>query len=248
MAEFEDAHLRKTYRIKLPAKVIINGKEFRVLDWSYEGFRIQKSKEDNFEKGKKYQVKFILPFASFNISFDTEAVNRWISEDTAGFEFLELSEEVKEMLKQYVQAYIEGRLKVKGEFLSTAEYIMIPPQVEEPLSQEEERKLNKKLFIAIFIYLLIALALAFGLYLAFWTTPKAYSVDAFYSGNVVTLISPWEAILEKVFVKEGDKVRKGQILFKTSRIYERERNFGGISLGLLRDRTSILREIEKTKM
>jgi len=247
MAEFEDAHLRKTYRLKIPAKVVIEGKEYKVLDWSYEGFRIEKSKEDKFEKEKTYLVRFILPFASFNFSFTAEAINKWTTEDQAGFEFKELPDEIKGVLKEYVKAYIEGRLESFGEFLTTAERLTVPPPIEEPLTEEEEKKLNRKLFIAILVYLLIALALAFGLYLVFWATPKAYSVDAFYSGNVVTLISPWEAVLEKIYVKEGDIVRKGQILFKTNRIDERDRGFGGIGIGLLRDRASILREIERTK-
>ncbi|AAC07560.1 HlyD family secretion protein [Aquifex aeolicus] len=247
MAEFEDAHLRKTYRLKIPAKVSIDGKEYKVLDWSYEGFRIEKSKEDVFEKDKVYKVKFILPFASFNVAINAEAINKWSSEDQAGFEFKELPDEAKEILKKYVQAYIEGRLEEFGEFLSTAERLMVPPPIEEPLTEEEERRLNRKLFIAILVYLLIALALAFGLYLVFWATPKAYSVDAFYSGNVVSLITPWEAILEKVYVKEGDEVRKNQVLFKTSRIEDEKDGYGGVGVRILRDRAAILREIEKTK-
>ncbi|WP_461828807.1 PilZ domain-containing protein, partial [Aquifex sp.] len=111
MADFEPNYLRKTYRLKLPAEVIIEGKKFKVLDWSYEGFGIEKSPEDAFVEGKDYLVTFILPFASFHVSFKARAVLKWQTDKRAGFQFLKLSDEIKQMLRSYVEAYIEGRLE-----------------------------------------------------------------------------------------------------------------------------------------
>jgi len=152
MAEFEQNYLRKTYRLKLPAKVLIEEKEYEVIDWSYEGFGIKKNKEDNFEKEKEYFVTFILPFASFSVSFNARAKLRWQKDEKAGFQFINLSDEIKLMIHSYVEAYIQGKLEDVGGILSVAKHQVVPPQIEKPLTEEEKRKLNLKLFVSTILY------------------------------------------------------------------------------------------------
>ena len=227
MTEFEPNYLRKTYRLKLPAEVLIENKKYKVVDWSYEGFGIEKSPQDNFEKEKEYNVKFVLPFASFQVSFNAKAVLKWQKENRAGFQFLHLSDEIKRMIRSYVEAYIEGRLEDVGGILSPARTQVIPPQIEKPLSEEERRKLNLKFFIAGFFYTagfvgLIALFLAVFVYFR-----HIKSVEAFVSGNIYHILSPTYGFVVKFFKKEGDLVRAKEplILIESRELKEKYENY-----------------------
>ena len=218
MADFEPNYLRKTYRVTLPAKVEIEGKEFNTTDWSFEGFGIKKEQQDRFQRDKEYIVTFIVPFAGFSISFKARAKLAWQSEDRAGFEFLQLPEEAKLVLREYIEAYVEGRLKDVEGILSATDIQTVPPYLDKPLTEEEKKALDRKFKIRLVIYSVLFLLLSGLFYISVIYSPVVYSVEAFFSGRMINVVSPVKAVISELKVKENQKVLRRQPLVILERV------------------------------
>lgn len=209
----ERNYLRKSYRIQLPAKVYIDGKEYKVLDWSFLGFRIEKEEFYEFNSGEEYIVDFELPFASFNATFKAKAVVRWSSAKEAGFEFTEISDEAKLLMKDYVEAYIEGRLTNAEGLLAVSEGLELPVEVEPEITEEEKKKLDTKLKKALgIVFFVVVSVLSIG-YLIYKNMPIVYSAQAFVSGKSINILAPENGIISNIYVKAGEFVKKQSPLF-----------------------------------
>ena len=208
--QIERNYLRRSYRINLPAYVTINDKTYNTLDWSFLGFRIKSS--ENFEKNREYEIFFELPFAGFDMRFKTKAVCRWNFKGEAGFEFTELSDEIKLVMKEYVEAYIEGRLQNTSGILKAAEGIELPVDTSTSLNLEEKKKLNKSLFKNLLLYFVLFIIVGFVIYKIYLNRNAIYSAEAFVSGNYYNIISPQSGIIEKIYITPGDKIKKSALI------------------------------------
>ncbi len=223
MGNFEGSHLRKTYRLKLPAEVIINNKKFTVLDWSYAGFRIKKSLDDIFED-REYSLNFVLHFEGFSVDLKAKAKPKWQKEEEAGFEFSNLPDSAKKVMKEYMEAFIEGRLTDIGGVISEIELSTVLPDVEPPLDKNLQKKLDKKLFLTVFFYFFLSLILIIILYKGFSGTQKVYSIDAKYIADISYITLEEDAKITKLFVQQGQEVKIGEKLFEVSVITQQNPN------------------------
>ncbi len=212
--DIERNYARKSYRLKIPAKIIINGNEYQVVDWSFLGFRIKKDGLD-IKKGEKIDVEFELPFAGFEVKFKAKAICRWCNQEEAGFEFINLPDETKLLMRQYVEAYIEGRLtSSNNEFLTLAEGIELPVETEPTLSKKEKDLLDKKLIRNTILIIIAFIILGIIGFIFYKNLPVVYSVEAFISGTTINIVSPENGTIEQIPVHAGDMVSKGDVLFK----------------------------------
>ena len=209
----ERNYLRRSYRINLPAYVFINGKKYDAKDWSFLGFRIS-GVADDIIPGQIYKVRFELPFAGFDLQFEAEAECKWKRGDEAGFEFKELPDETKMIMKEYVEAYVEGRLQNAGGILKAAEGIEVPIDTSTVMTEEERKKLDKTLIKRVFIYGILTLLTAFVIYKIYENRNVIYSAEAFISGNYFDILSPIEGKIEKINIKLGEKIKKHTLIAK----------------------------------
>jgi multidrug resistance efflux pump len=209
----ERNYLRRSYRINLPAYVFINSKKYEAKDWSFLGFRIS-GVNDDIKVGKIYTIKFELPFAGFDLQFEAEAECKWKREDEAGFEFKELSDETKMIMKEYVEAYVEGRLQNAGGLLKAAEGVEIPIDTSTVMSEEERKKLDKILIRRVIIYAFLFIGLAFLIYQIYQNRNVVYSAEAFISGNNFDVLSPIDGEIEKINISLGEKINKNTLIAK----------------------------------
>ncbi len=252
MKGFEPNYLRKTYRVTLPARVLIENKEYKTIDWSFEGFGIEKTPEDRFDREKEYTITFIVPFAGFNISFKARAKPVWQSDNRAGFEFIQLPEEAKLVLKEYIEAYVEGRLKDVEGIVSATDIRTVPPYLDKPLTEEEKRELDRKFKVRALIYGALFLVLLIGFYLVVIYSPVVHSVEAFYGGRMINVISPAKAVIKEIKVSESDRVFVKKILAVLERIeFERRDSVANVIkvqkdiANLEAERSKIEAQIEK---
>ena len=207
----EKNYLRRSYRIQIPAKVYINSKEYPVKDWSFLGFRISNA-DEQIIPNKEYLIDFELPFVNFIMKFKAKAKCKWKKENEAGFEFEELNDDTKLLMKEYVEAYIEGRLTEENGLLKLAKGLEIPISTDIPISEKEEKELNKKLFKNIFIIgLLIILAAVVG-YLIYLNKGSVYSEEAFVSGKTFYIKSPIKGIINNIDIKPLQYISKGHLI------------------------------------
>ena len=207
----ERNYLRRSYRIKIPAAVYINNKKYPVKDWSFLGFRIG-NVDDRIIKDMEYFVEFELPFVNFIMRFKTKAQCKWKSEKEAGFEFEELPDETKLLMKEYVEAYIEGRLTEENGLLKLANGLEVPISTDIHMSDEEEQELNKKLIKNTFyVILLILLAMVVG-YIIYLNKGNVYSQQAFVSGKTFDIKSPASGIIKNIQVKPLRYIGKDKLV------------------------------------
>ena len=207
----EQNYLRRSYRINLPAKIIINENKYNVKDWSFLGFRIDLNNDD-IKTNETYSVSFELPFVNFNMSFSAKAVCKWIRGNEAGFEFKELSDDIKLLMKEYVEAFVEGRLQEENGLLKIANGLEIPVSTDIPMSEEEESFLNKKLMRHIFIiivFILIAAAIGYVIYL---NRNSVYSEEAFVSGKTFYIKSTAYGQIKDLNISLLHKIHKNDLV------------------------------------
>jgi multidrug resistance efflux pump len=207
----ERNYLRRSYRINLPAYANIENEKYLAKDWSFLGFRID-TKGKKFQKDVTYDVLFELPFAGFDMRFKTKAICKWSSNTEAGFEFTDLSDEIKLVMKEYVEAYIEGRLQNTEGLLKIAEGIEIPIDTSAKLSPSEKKKLDKALIKRVIIYLALFILVIFAAFKIYKNKNLVYSSEAFISGNYYTILSPINGVIKKINVTIGEKITKNTLV------------------------------------
>ena len=207
----ERNYLRRSYRIHIPAKVYINNKEYPVKDWSFLGFRISNADEE-IQKDKEYLVDFELPFVNFIMKFKAKAICRWKNENEAGFEFEELNDDTKLLMKEYVEAYIEGRLTEENGLLKLANGLEIPISTEMHMSEEEEKELNKKLIKNTFIVLLLIILAGVIGYIIYLNRGAVYSKQAFISGKTFYIKAPIQGIITDINIKPSRYIKKDNLV------------------------------------
>lgn len=209
----EKNYLRRSYRINLPAKVIINNHTFMVKDWSFLGFRIEFENENNEIKPNEiYPITFELPFVNFNMSFNAKAICKWKKGNEAGFEFEELSDDIKLLMKEYVEAFVEGRLQEENGLLKIANGLEIPISTDLPITEEEESFLNKKLIKNIFLIIFFIIIAAIIGYIIYLNRNSIYSQDAFVSGKTFYVKSSVEGEISNLNVSLLQKIHKNNLI------------------------------------
>jgi len=207
----ERNYLRRSYRIKIPAAVYINHKKYPVKDWSFLGFRIENI-NDKIIKDMTYFIEFELPFVNFIMRFKAKAQCKWRNDTEAGFEFEELPDDTKLLMKEYVEAYIEGRLTEENGLLKLANGLEIPISTDIHMSDEEEQELNKKLIKnTLYVILLIILAGIIG-YIIYLNKGNVYSQQAFVSGKTFNIKSPTNGIIKNLQVKPLRYIGKDKLV------------------------------------
>ena len=207
----EQNYLRRSYRINLPAKVSINKNSYHIKDWSFLGFRIELNNDD-IKTNETYSISFELPFVNFNMSFTAKAICKWKRENEAGFEFEELSDDIKLLMKEYVEAFVEGRLQEENGLLKIANGLEIPISTDIPISEEEEQFLNKKLMRNIFIvFIFIIIAAAIG-YIIYLNRHSVYSEEAFISGKTFYIKSTAQGKIQNLNISLLHKIYKNDLI------------------------------------
>ncbi len=217
--ELEPNRLRKDYRVKLPAKAKIQGVEYKVRDWSFEGFSVTGFPESDpqghlYEAGYKVSVEFVLPFAAYNVNFNADAELRWRDKGEAGFDFTAIDSKTRNVMKEYVNAFVEGRLDSCEDVICRPRVETAVTSYETPLTPEEQERFGQKFKRHFGLYTLLGVILILlGVFLLYQHR-YVFSTMALVRGNLVEVTSPVPGMIKNVNVKEGEKVSNGQLLFE----------------------------------
>ena len=217
--EFESNQLRKDYRIKLPARARINGGEYKVLNWSFAGFAVgdflngdpEKNADNN---GNHAPVEFVLPFSSYNVTFNAYAELRWSKNGQAGFGFTHIDTKTRIVIKEYVNAYVEGRLDSCGDVIGKPKEKTVVPLYEIPLTSQERGKFKGKFRRHLGLYTLLAVLVVLLSIFLVYEHRYVFSTTASVRGNLVEIGSPVAGTIKNISVSEGDKISNGHLLLE----------------------------------
>lgn len=217
ITHFEKNSMRKSYRTTIPLHVVIDNRSYLAVDWSLTGVALT-SVESGLAAGERVDASLVLQMEEASITIPVTLRLEYIEGDRYGFSFLNLSEKNRAVLRRFIDLAIEGKIECVDEMLALYRQPELPSTLsQDPLALEadEERALKHSFLRTAWRYLLFALLL-FGLLgmLLFHQIRYFYEGSGVVTGNLQK-ISPFQnGFLERVFVKEGDHVKRGDPLFQ----------------------------------
>lgn len=209
---------RKWTRIESGATVTIHSQEYIVTDWSVGGFQIQFF---NFKtaKGDHLPSRFNLVFkGGAKISFETLIEVVWINtkEQRLGARFLNLRDPEILLLSHAVERIINHDLTIEEDLTSLQES---PDKLSNlsSLKKQSEKTVRPQLKIVAttLIYLVMGGTLVALTASALWRSLTTMKVSSsVVMQTVKPIITNRSGTIGKIYVKEGDTVKKEQMLLE----------------------------------
>jgi multidrug resistance efflux pump len=151
--------------------------------------------------------------ATVSLRFKLKAVNQ--KRGRVGFEYINLSEKNRLLLRQYIELYLDGKLDQIDNVMAIYNEPDITTAIKAPLSlnddekTELERSFRRKSFSSILLSLLLFSILGGVLYYNFRYQLESIGV---VDGNYKKIYPNRSGVIDNIYVKEGDNVKKSDIL------------------------------------
>jgi len=208
---------RKSQRVDIPIYLAIKNNLYQVKDWSIAGIGIVSEKDLGLKPNETLKGTIILPLRGAKLHLDTLIKLKNYRDDIYGFEYRGLTEKNKNVLRHFIQLAIEGKSDNVEDLLSEYSMPEINSPIKDPivLSDSEKKTLKLSFKKNLLLYLTLGLVLFFfiSMTIIYNTSVKIYSKGV-VTGNYEKYFAVNSGIIEKVFVKDGEKVSKDKILFK----------------------------------
>ena len=190
----------------------IKGEEFRVVDWSFDGFQVQGVPLTmDVPVNQFVDINFAVHYGAFDVNFNGKARLIWVSQTAAGFEWIHLPSHVRSMFKEYIKT--RKKISPATEPPAHFENPFFTPTSIEPLHEPKvEEKLKQQRRVRIGVYTVTAIALTALLALLNYENQFVYSVRAIYPGTLIVINSAVKGVIADVVVKEVDHVNKGDVV------------------------------------
>jgi len=105
----EANHMRKSHRVNLPITVQIADVSYECKDWSMTGIGLDGYTE-KLETDQIVESKVILPMVDSVLALNVKLKFKRGYATHSGFEFTDLSPQVRRVLRQYIELAVEGKL------------------------------------------------------------------------------------------------------------------------------------------
>jgi len=226
MALREPNFMRKAQRVTLPLLVKIDDKAYKAKDWSLTGVGIE-----NFNTainlGERCTATLVIPLQEASIHLKVALICRRKDRDVVGFEFADLSSKNRRVLRHYVELAVTGQLDRLEDLVAVRSEPDIGTPIEEALvlTEEEQVRLVRSFKRWSFFWIAAGVSLIFIIIVTlFYNVFYVFKGTGVVSKDIVNIKSGHKGKIEEIFVKPGDPVRKGTILFQI--------NFSDLSLSL----------------
>jgi len=208
-------YMRKSQRVDIPMLVQIGDTTYKTANWSMTGVAIlefgNEIREDDVLK-----ARLILPIVGASINIDVQLICRNLRSETTGFEFDNLSDRHKRVLRHYVELSLEGKLDSIEDLFSDFSAPDIETPIKEALniSEEEQVSLLRKFRSRAFLTLLAGfLLMGYIVFTFIYNMVFVYKAVGVASGHLVQVTAGLSGTLKKSYVKVGEDVHVNDILF-----------------------------------
>ena len=214
VTKFEKNSMRKSYRTSIPLQVVIEGHTYNAIDWSLTGLALS-SLHKQLSVGQLIDATLVLAMHEAHISIPVTLHHEYTEDGRSGFSFVDLSEKNKNVLRRFIEMVIEGSVDRVDDIVAIYEEPKIDTPIQTPvtLQDEEAQALSVSFRRTAFKYLLFALfvLMIFGA-LFFYNLRYTYKGSGIVAGNDLKIYTSVNALVEKIYVHEGDQVEKGMPL------------------------------------
>ena len=212
---YEENSMRKAHRVDIPIFIIIDNTQYRVIDWSLTGLSIKVVSAVDFINAEEYASLLLLGMneATVSLRLMLKVVNQ--SSDRVGFEYVNLSEKNRLLLRRYIELYLDGKLDQVDNVLAIYEEPDIPTVIQTPLSLNDsersslERSFKRKSLSSILLTFLLFSIIGGFLYYNFRYQLESIGI---VDGNYKKIYPKKGGVIDAIYVKEGDVVKRSDIL------------------------------------
>ncbi len=209
---------RQFLRYRIPAYVEIEGRRYRLNDWSVAGCSIVDLPDDILQRG--YVVlDFICPFDTFEVVIkDIEA--EFVRRDAAGnvgCRFNNLKSDQVALLQDIISAYLEGSIVSIDGFINTIKREDLREALEArrptPPERDPVEETVRKIFVVSFLTLIVLILLVFLLEALHKRVYLVEPQEAFVDADLRVIRAPVDGIFKpKKRLVRGEFVFENQVL------------------------------------
>ena len=205
-------------RYKIPAYIEIEGKRYRLKDWSLGGCSIYNLPENYLQK-KWTVANIIIPFDVFDTiikDINVEFIRKY-DNGTVGCKFSELKPAQASLLQDIVEAYLEGSIVSVDGFINTIKREDLREALDKARPQPPQKKgieeIIRKFFI-LSLFMLVTLTLVIFLVYAIHTRIfMIKATSASISSNIKVIRTPASGVFQiKKGIMDNESVKKMEIL------------------------------------
>lgn len=216
MATVESNQMRRAHRVNIPLIIVIDKKAYQSKDWSMTGAGID-DLDIKLEINDVIDASIVLALQEAKIEMPIKLKYKVQRGSVSGFEFEQISEKNKKVLREFLELSIEGKLDHVDGLLNIYNEPIIDTPIKESvvLSDEEESVLKQAFLKRSNFYIkagIVFLILLFST--IYYNTSYVYRSIGTVSGNFIKISSGVTGKISKIHVKVGDTVRPKELLFE----------------------------------
>jgi len=194
---------RQHARYKIPATMIIDGKSYRVVDWSVSGCAIEAGEDaDKFLQRRFAEGKMVFKFDDFETAIDRlklEFLHKK-GDNVVGCRFTEITPQQVAILNQIISAYIAGDILTEDDIIHAVTRI----QKAAPRKVDSGVKKGRSYGVLILLWLVVLALVSFLLYVIYMRVYVVKSENAYVDAKMEVIRAP-----SPCYVSYDPKIRVG---------------------------------------
>ena len=202
-------------RYRIPAYIEIDGKRYKLKDWSLGGCAIYDLPDEYLER--KWAVgNLIIPFDTFEVTvkdLHLEFLKRH-PDGTVGCRFADLTPEQISLMQDVIEAYLEGAIVSLDEFINVVRREDLREALESsrpnPPKRSGIQETVRRVFILLLFFLLSGTLTLFLLLALKTRVFTVYPLSSFVDTDLVVLRTPLTGVVNLEKVKTGEQLKAGQ--------------------------------------
>jgi len=208
---------RQHARYKIPATIEIEGKKYKVYDWSVSGVGIIGLPDEVYNK-KHVIAKMIFKFDDFETVIDNlhlEFVSKR-PDGVVGARFTELTPQQIAILNQIISAYLAGDIVTEDDII----HAVTRANFMEKKDNKPKVDKKKSILILLLLWFFVIVLLLFLLFVMYQRIYIVKSENAFFDANMTIIRAPSPSYIEfaKEF-KENEPIKMGEDLMYAHLMY-----------------------------
>ncbi len=211
----EPTSKRRAQRVKIPVFLEINGKIYQSEDISVLGIGIKTTDDLPIEINDQIKGKLILPFKDAYLTIPVNLICRHKSKNKIGFEFKDLDDHTRQVIRHYIELAIEGRLEDLEDIISSLAIKELESPIVEGLDLAEEEQLETyRRFKRHFWFWIVFGTIIIGafLYYVIYNVIFTYKTWGIITWDTQKAISHQDGIVKKINVKPGQNIKAGDVI------------------------------------
>jgi len=215
----EAENSRQHARYNIPVKLILDGQDYTIEEWSVSGFSIKDLPESVTQKqGQNYEAKLAFNFSDFETSLDVQFETVWFDEESGlcGCRFTHLAPNQLSVLYYVINAYLSGEVVSTGDLINV---LRRENHTEDNNGDKENKpktnRLTQRLKQAFGYLVLVAIVVAllsFIIYSIYQRTYVVESLSAKADAPVVVVRAPLPSYLHSLTDNKNSNVKKGELV------------------------------------